>query len=161
MKKPSATQSNSSQWNYSPNVPFLVSPVFRKPLKPTAIFKCFWNSWFLVSERLILVGIVLISWFYLQPPLEQSQTFAFDWIALMWLRNLGLMIFVAGGLHLWFYVFKGQGDTLRFDKRDKRPSHRFTFGTPLRDNIFWTLVSGVSVWTAYEALMMWAFANGY
>ena len=161
MKKPSASQSSTSHWNYSPEVPIAVSPVFSKPLNPTAIFKWFWDSWFLVSERLILVGIALISWFYLQPPLEQSQTFAVDWIAQMWLRNVILMVLVAGGLHLWFYIFKGQGDTLRFDTRDKRPSSRFTFGTQLRDNIFWTLVSGVSVWTAYEALMMWAFANGY
>jgi hypothetical protein len=98
VKKPSASQSSTSQWNYSPEVPIRVSPVFKKPLNPAAIFKWFWNSWFLVSERLILVGFALISWFYLQPPLEQSQTFAFDWIAQMWLRNMVLMILVARGI---------------------------------------------------------------
>ncbi len=29
------------------------------------------------------------------------------------------------------------------------------------DNMFWTCASGVTVWTAYEALMMRALANGY
>ena len=27
--------------------------------------------------------------------------------------------------------------------------------------MFWTLASGVTIWTAYEALMLWALANGY
>jgi sterol desaturase/sphingolipid hydroxylase (fatty acid hydroxylase superfamily) len=27
--------------------------------------------------------------------------------------------------------------------------------------MFWTLVSGVAVWTFYEGLMLWALANGY
>ena len=31
----------------------------------------------------------------------------------------------------------------------------------MKDNMFWTLVSGVAVWTFYEGLMLWALANGY
>ena len=29
------------------------------------------------------------------------------------------------------------------------------------DNVIWTLCSGVPIWTAYEAVTLWAFANGY
>ena len=38
---------------------------------------------------------------------------------------------------------------------------QFTLGGQIRDNIFWTLASGVTIWTAYEALMFWALANGH
>jgi sterol desaturase/sphingolipid hydroxylase (fatty acid hydroxylase superfamily) len=37
----------------------------------------------------------------------------------------------------------------------------FTFNSQLWDNMFWTLASGVTVWTGYEALLFWAMANGY
>ena len=30
-----------------------------------------------------------------------------------------------------------------------------------RDNIFWCLVSGCSVWTVYEALTLWFYANDW
>jgi sterol desaturase/sphingolipid hydroxylase (fatty acid hydroxylase superfamily) len=37
---------------------------------------------------------------------------------------------------------------------------QFTLGGQIRDNMFWTIASGVTVWTAYEVLMFWAIANG-
>jgi len=27
--------------------------------------------------------------------------------------------------------------------------------------MFWSCASGVTIWSGYEALMMWALANGY
>ncbi|MGI9406609.1 MAG: sterol desaturase family protein [Hyphomicrobiaceae bacterium] len=150
------------EWNYRPEIPLAVNPLFVWPPNPVAIVRWLWNSWFLISERLILVGVALISWFYLQPALETCKTFAVGWIAQMYARNLALMILVAGGLHLWFYVVKGQGKVKKFDPRDKPKRGKiFTFGNQVHDNMFWTLASGVTVWTAYEALTMWAFANGY
>ena len=38
---------------------------------------------------------------------------------------------------------------------------RFTFNNQTYDNIFWTLVSGVPIWTCYEVLLLWSCANGY
>lgn len=150
-----------SEWNHQPPVPVQISPLFRWPLKPMEIFRWFWDSWFLVSERLILVGVAFLSWYYLQPNLEASQDFAFDWILQMWARNFVLMCVVAGGLHLWFFTLKCQGHTLKYDPRDMASGRMFTFGSQTLDNMFWTLASGVTIWTAYEALMIWAFANGY
>lgn len=150
-----------AEWNHRPELPIQVSPLFRWPLKPIAILKWFWESWFLISERLLLVGLAFISWYYLQPSLENSQSFEFGWIAQMWVRNVCLMTLVAGGLHLWLFTFKGQGKQLKYDPRDLANGRLFTFGNQTYDNIFWTIVSGVTVWTLYEALMIWAFANEY
>ena len=77
-------------------------------------------------------------------------------------RNLILMCAVAGGLHFYFYKKNAQADMLRYDTRtlaDKQA--QFTFGNQLHDNMFWTLASGVSFWTAYEVLLFWAMANGF
>lgn len=37
----------------------------------------------------------------------------------------------------------------------------FTFRSQLWDNVFWTLASGVTVWTAYEVALFWLLANVY
>ena len=39
-------------WNYAPNVPIQVSPIFTWPWKPFEILKWVWNSWFLITEKL-------------------------------------------------------------------------------------------------------------
>lgn len=150
-----------SEWGHHPDLPVKVSPLFRWPIKPYEVFRWFWDSWFLISERLLLVGVAFLSWYYVQPSLQVSQDFAVGWVAQMWVRNLILMTTVAGGLHLWLFTFKGQGHTLKYDPRDLATGRMFTFGSQTLDNMFWTMVSGVTIWTAYEALMIWAFANGY
>jgi len=149
-------------WNYIPDVPLAVSPLYTWPPKPKAALLWIWHSWFLISERLLILGIAVISLVYFQPPLAVTKTLAFDWIAQIYLRNLVLMILVAGGLHLYFYVWRGQGKNRQYDARPLMKNGRqFTFSGQVRDNMFWTLASGVTFWTAYEVLMFWALSNGY
>lgn len=149
-------------WNHHPAVPLSVSPFFTWPLRPLEMLRWVWHSWFLISEKLILVGIALVSFHWFQPPLEEVRTLAAGWIAELYIRNLCLMTLVAGGLHLYFYTFTAQGQTLKYDPRPLMVNGRqFTLGGQIRDNMFWTLGSGVFFWTAYEVLMFWAMANGY
>ena len=150
-----------AQWHTRPNTPAQTSPLFNWPLQPKAIWQWFAARWLVVGENTVLLVLALVSWFLFQPPLETSKTFSIDWILPMYLRNLVLMISVAGGLHLYFYYWKKQGDELRHDARDLAKGRLFTFGTQVRDNMFWTLASGVTFWTAYESLMFWAMANEY
>jgi hypothetical protein len=149
-------------WNHTPKVPLQGSPFFSWPPRPMAMLKWFWNSWFFITERLIVVAITCISFYWFQPPLDETQTLAFGWIAQMFIRNVALMTLVAGGLHLYFYTFTKQGQKLKYDPRPLMKNGRqFTLGGQIRDNMFWTIASGVTVWTFYEVLMFWAMANGY
>jgi len=66
------------------------------------MLKRVWDSWFLITKKLIIVGIAVIFFDWFQPPLEQTKTLAFGWVGEMLLRNLILMSTVAGGLHLYF-----------------------------------------------------------
>lgn len=150
------------QWNYRPDVPIEVSPFFSTPVSATRAFRWISARWFSLAENTILVGLATFTWFFLQPPLEATKTLAFDWIAAMYARNAVFMIVVAGGLHLYFYTFRKQGDFRKFDSRPLKTGARvFTFNNQVYDNVFWSLASGVAFWTAYEALMLWAMANGY
>jgi sterol desaturase/sphingolipid hydroxylase (fatty acid hydroxylase superfamily) len=150
------------RWHYCPRVPIEVSPLFSRPFAPLAVFRWFARGWFPLSENLIILSLAILSWSYLHPSLEQCREFSVDWIALIYLRNLALMLLVAGGLHLYFYVFRLQGDERRYDARPMARNNRvFTFNDQVLDNMFWSCASGVTVWSAYEVLMMWALANGY
>ena len=150
------------QWNYRSPSPIQVSPVFIWPPNPIGIFRWFADRWFAIAENSIILILAIATWYWLQPPLEETRNFSFGWIAQMFIRNLVLMTIVAGGLHLYFFVHRRQGKRLKFDPRELASGNRsFTFSSQVLDNMFWTLGSGVAFWTAYEAIMLWAMANGY
>lgn len=150
------------QWHHRPAVPIAVSPLFVWPPDPRAIARWFAVRWLNLAENAIVAGLAVACWLWLQPPLEAMRTLEIGWIGQLLLRNLVLMTLVAGGLHLRFHVWRRQGRRLKYDPRDlPAPGRGFTFGAQLRDNVFWTLASGVPVWTAYEVGMFWAMANGY
>ena len=159
---PAGVRKKKPQWNYRPDVPIQVSPLFSRPSSPGAVVQWFVRGWFPISENLIVLTLAMISWFFFSPALVRCQEFQFDWIAQIFVRNLVLMFIVAGGLHLYFYVYRKQGEDRRYDARPFAKNNRvFTFNDQVLDNMFWSCASGVTVWTAYEALMMWALANGY
>ena len=149
-------------WNHIPAVPINVSPLFRWPPRPSEALKWIVNSWFFITENFIVLAIALVCLFWFQPSLEQAQTLSLGWIAQIYFRNFVLLAIVAGGLHLYFYTFKKQGQKLKYDPRPLAKSGRqFTLGGQVRDNMFWSLSSGVFFWTLYEVILFWAMANGW
>lgn len=159
---PPAAGKSKSRWHYTPSLPVNVSPYFQWPPKLQQIGHWIFGGWFPVSERLIILLLAIISSAFFQPSPEAAGNFSIGWLLTIFVRNFVLMSVVAGGLHWYFYIARKQGDDRRYDKRPFAKSSRvFTFGSQVRDNMFWTLASGVTIWTLYEALMLWALANGY
>ncbi|NKB64151.1 MAG: sterol desaturase family protein [Gammaproteobacteria bacterium] len=73
-----------------------------------------------------------------------------------------MMTALATMLHLWLYTWHKQDSTYRFLRTSPtEKGAKFLGGDQLRDNVFWVLLSGVSVWTLYEAGFWFAYANGY
>jgi len=154
--------SRRTTWQFTPELPVAVSPYFQWPPQFKQVVAWLVGGWLPVSERLIILLLALVASLFFQPSPELTADFSFGWIALLYVRNFCLMFFVAGGLHWYFYIAKIQKNERRFDTRPFATSSRiFTFGSQVRDNVFWTLVSGVTVWTLYEALMLWALSNNY
>jgi len=162
------TEKNSSQsryarqWHYRPDEAISTSPAFKWPLNAIAVMRWIANRWLVIGENIVITVLAILTWLYFQPPLEQLKEFEFSWFSKMYLRNVVLISVVAGGLHILLYTKKVQGKKLKFDRREMTPNGRnFTFNNQIFDNLFWTLTSGVFFWTTYEALMLWAMANGY
>jgi sterol desaturase/sphingolipid hydroxylase (fatty acid hydroxylase superfamily) len=162
---PAETESQpkvGGKWNYHPELPLANRSVFSWPPEPGFLARWFWTNWLTLSERMMLVIISFAAWYFLYPSLEASKILAIGWIVQTWAVNMGLMIAAAGGLHWYFYMKRGQGKKLKFDARDQaRDSRTFKFKNQVHDNMFWSLASGVTVWTAFQVLVIWGMANGY
>lgn len=158
----SGSRSARPEWNHHPRLPIETAPYFNWPPQPARIVKWLARLWLPLTERGMIAALSIVTWAYFTPALERCRTFAVDWVVEILARNFMLMLVIAGGLHLYLYTFSRQGKTLKFDHRGLAESNRsFSFNNQVRDNMFWSLGSGVVVWTAYEATLMWGFANGY
>jgi len=105
-----------------------------------------------------LISIAIWQWF--TPSLEQTATFRIGWIALIYVRNVVLLIVICGGLHLRQYMLRAQGLKYRYtDKWLAKNDGKFLFRNQTYDNIFWNVTSGAIIWTAYEAFSLWLYGN--
>ena len=152
----------SAEWHYHPDLPLADSSIFHWPPRPGFLGRWFARNWLTLSERVMMVVLAAALWWLAYPSLEATRELAIGWVARVWLINLATMIAVAGGLHWWFYMHKGQGNRLKFDKRPQARGNRlWDFQNQVHDNMFWSLTSGVGQMTAYQVLILWAMANGY
>ncbi len=109
----------------------------------------------------MMVILAVALWLFFYPSLEAAESFAFGWVLQVWLINLIMVIVVAGGLHWYFYMRQGQGETLKFDRRALAKGNRlWNFSDQVHDNMFWSLTSGVAQLTAFQVVTMWLMANG-
>lgn len=150
-----------SKWNHVPDaLPLKVNPLWQWPLNLRAAFDWWWRGWFPMTVSLMIVGLSIALWFFASPNLRTAAT-PDIWILGIWLRNLAIVALLAQGLHLVLYRWKWQGSARKYDPRPyPRKGRMFSFGDQYLDNVFWALASGVTIWTMFEALILWAMANG-
>jgi len=149
--------------DWAPNEPISYGPAFAWPPEPRALLKWFFGfPGYLLPWNVLYAVAALGIWFYLTPPLATFETLSVSWVGLILVRNFGLAVCVYGAWHLWLYVWRKQDTAFKYNRKwPKAKSAAFTFNNQTYDNMFWTLASGVPIWTAYEVLMLWSYANGY
>ena len=154
------TASERAEWNWRGAVPIQFAPYFAWPPQPIGIIKTVLGRGFLGSLNSLYVVLAIVTWLFLAPPLADWATFEAGWIMHMFVLNLALIGLTAGGLHLYFHTYKRQGTKRKFDFRaiSKRDT-KFFANNQVLDNIFFTCVSGVTIWTAFQVVVMWAYAN--
>lgn len=61
---------------------------------------------------------------------------------------------------MWLWGWRKQGRLYKYNGRwQDQGDDTFLFGNQIRDNMFWSIVSGCTIWTAYEVGLWWAYAN--
>ena len=149
-----------SPWLWHPELPISTSPLFAWPPQPRGALNYVLGKGFLWSPNLLYVGLAIVTWLSFGSSLERCVEFHVGWIAQLYAFNLAAVVVVAGSLQLYFYTFKRQGLELRIDPREQGANNpTFFTGSQVWDNIFYTCVSGVTIWTAYTVVFMWAYAN--
>jgi sterol desaturase/sphingolipid hydroxylase (fatty acid hydroxylase superfamily) len=154
--------SEATRGHWAPEKPISYGPAFAWPPQPKALLKwIFGFPGYFLPWNLFYALAALAIWTWLTPPLDHFKTLSFYWSAVILLRNLGLAVLVYGAWHVWLYVWRKQGTTFKYNRQWPKPHQQgFLFDNQTYDNMFYTLASGVPIWTAYELLLLWAYANG-
>ncbi|MGR3614569.1 MAG: sterol desaturase family protein [Paracoccaceae bacterium] len=160
--KTTETEPMSREWHWHPDLPVGFAPYWHWPSRPKVILSWLWQNYLQVSDRSLYLALAFLVAYWLQPVTPAQAEFAPGWMAAVLLRNWVLLLAVAGGLHLWFYGVDGQGKLLKFDPRpySKRRNALYKFGYQTWDNMFYSMVSAVPVFSAYEIGLRWLYANG-
>lgn len=166
-KVPSGRDTASSgggtgEWHFSPDLPVTNNPLFEWPLDARRIAAYYRDYWLTISEVSIFLALAVFGWIFLSDHLGDMSVFSAQWIGVIYAFNLSITLIFAGGFHLFFYRLRIQGDNRKYVSQfGHRGGGRFTFGRQVYDNMFWTLASGVTIWTGYEVFLLWAHANSW
>jgi len=146
---------------WRPAKPIVPAPISEWPPQPIKTFHwLFGRPGYIWPENLFWLAVSLLTWVFLTPELATMKELAWDWVLLILLRNFVLIGLVFGGMHYFLYIRKSQGDELRYTTKPfPANSKRFRFGHQVRDNMFHTLVYAVPIFTVYEVITYWLFAN--
>ncbi len=146
---------------FEPEVPITTSPILDWPPRPLATLR------YLVSPVMLPYGVLwaalaALAWNYLTPSMERMASLSGRWMLEIYLRNALALTLVAGALHLALYARRTQQQRYKYNPAWLSTTNpEFLWTDQTRDNIFWSLVSGCTIWTLYESLTMWFCANGW
>ena len=62
-------------------------------------------------------------------------------------------------MHL--HINRSQEDKFRYNLKPLGVGKNWLFGSQTKENMFWSLCSALPIWTAYECIMLWCYANDY
>ena len=151
-----------SEWNYHPDFPIDNNPLFSWPIRWRDAFIYYRDGWLMLSESTITILLAVIALYFFTPKIEAAATFDAWWVGAIYLRNLGVYLLVAGGLHYYFYTKRAQKTDLKYVPQFlSKSGSRFLFNDQLIDNMIWSIAGGVTIWSIYDSFMWWAMANGY
>ena len=149
-------------WNFTPELPIKSAPYWDWPIRPVIILKYLIRSWSPLATRFLFLAMAILIWNFATPEFERVKTLSFDWVFQIWIRNMAIILVFAGSFHLLLHRWAVQGDEEKYDARPMAEgSKKFHFKNQVYDNMFWSLGSGVLIWTFWESAILWGYANGY
>jgi len=151
----------NAKGEWRPSYPIEYAPLLQWPWRPLAVLK--WvvtYPGFAWPINSLLLVISAISWFLTQPAVERCSTFQWGWMLQIYARNEAMIWLYYGAFHLWLYIWKKEGTKTKYDNRwPAQDSRVFLFRDQVYDNVFWTAGVAGLIWTAFEVVTMWMYAN--
>ena len=147
--------------NWTPREPLRVGPLLDFPWSIKRVLA--WLPSYFLPWNVTFMSLAVVFWFFLTPSRETLQTLSLGWVLWLFLRNSALILLVYGALEFWLYVKRSQGDKFKYNGKfpADTSSDVFMFKSQAIDNAIRTFGTGLPIWTAYEVLMLWCWANGY
>ena len=163
MSEAATIGSRDAKGDWRPADRLSAPPIYNWPPRPSPMLRwLFGVPGYLFPWNALYAAIATLTWLLLTPGVARLKTLAPDWIGLVLLRNLALVLAVYGAWHFRLYIQRRQGTEYKYNPRwPSADSDAFLFRNQVLDNVFWTVASGVPIWTAYEVLTLWAQANGW
>ena len=139
------------------------APLFRWPPQPAKLARWFFGyPGYLLPWNAFLVLVAIGVWLFLTPSLDTLKTFEIGWIAYILVRNAAMTLVFYSAFHWRLYQRRAQNTQFKYNPASLSENNpTFLFGKQTADNMFWTFASGVPIWTAYEVVSLWLFANGF
>jgi len=157
VSSPRASLSTVSK-DWRPEEPVEYAPLFQ-PTQwgPLSLGKYFlgWPG-YLWPWNCIYFAVTVASYVYTTPNSKACLQMPVGCTEVLYFRNLALLWLFAGGWHYYFYMRKANGSKQKYDANwQATDSPKFLFGDQVYSNVFWSCVSGVTIWSLYEVMFMW------
>lgn len=75
--------------------------------------------WVTVTRNMLFLVMAVCVYHFFLPDMAQMSTLSLQWIVMVFVRNALLITLIAGGLHLFLFTFRSQGNKLKFDHREQ------------------------------------------
>ena len=153
--------SRDRKGDWRPREPLQSAPLFVFPPRPMAFL--LWLPSYFLPWNAIYFALAALFWFALTPGLETMQNLSWDWTLWILARNTVAVLLFYGVFELRLYVQRAQGTRFKYNAKfpSDTPRQGHFFGRQDLDNSSRTFGSGVPIWSAYEILILWVFANGW
>ncbi len=153
------TRNKRGDW--TPKDPIEPAPVFVFPPRPLKFLA--WLPHYFLPWNALFMASALVFWSWLTPDAATLKVLAPGWIAFLLIRNMVAVFLFYGAMELRLYVLRRQGRQFKYNAKwpSESPGSVFMFGSQTIDNMIRSFGTGVPIWTAYEVMVLWAWANGW
>lgn len=151
----------NARGEWRPPYPIRYAPLFQWPWRIWEVLKWLWgHPGYAFPLNALLLATSAASWFLTQPAIGSCKNFGWGWMSWIFVRNELLIWLWYGSYYLWLYIWKKEGTKGKYDaKWPARNSKTFLFGDQVKDNIFWTAGVSALIWTGFEWITLWMYAN--
>lgn len=145
--------------NWTPNGALQTAPLFVFPPRPLALLK--WLPHYFLPWNLLWAASAVAWWLWIVPQKETLQNLHWGWVLGLFAVNCIAVALFYGALELHLYVRRAQGNRFKYNAKwpSEHKSTAFLFQSQTLDSMIRVFGSGVPIWTAWEVLVLWAWAN--